>query len=128
LVLPSAGIYDRGTRTDERARCQTSNRNLSRPTPLNRAPEPLESASLRRVGQDRPRLSMQLASEISALSVASLYKAADEGGLVLVRQYGRTLVETPSLIEFMNSAEPWTPSDRGKEARAKRAANQARRA
>jgi len=72
--------------------------------------------------QDRPRLSMQLASEISALSVASLYKAADEGGLVLVRQYGRTLVETPSLIEFMKSAEPWTPSDRGKEARAKRAA------
>jgi len=78
--------------------------------------------------QDRPRLSMQLASEVSALSVASLYKAADEGALVLVRQYGRTLVETPSLIEFMNSAEPWTPSDRGKEARAKRAANQARRA
>jgi len=72
--------------------------------------------------QDRPRLSMQVASEISALSVASLYKAADQGGLVLVRQSGRTLVETPSLIEFMNRAEPWTPSDRGKEARAKRAA------
>lgn len=72
--------------------------------------------------QDRPRLSMQLASEISALSVASLYKAADEGGLMLVRQYGRTLVETLSLIEFMKRAEPWTPSDRGKEARAKRAA------
>ncbi len=77
--------------------------------------------------QDRPRLSMQLASEISALSVASLYKAADEGGLVLVRQYGRTLVETPSLIEFMKRAEPWTPSDRGKEARAKRAAIYGRR-
>lgn len=77
--------------------------------------------------QDRPRLSMQLASEISALSVASLYKAADEGGLVLVRQYGRTLVETTSLIEFMKSAEPWTPSDRGKEARAKRAAIHSRR-
>jgi len=72
--------------------------------------------------QDRPRLSMQVASEISALSVASLYKAADVGALVLVRQYGRTLVETPSLIEFMKRAEPWTPSDRGKEARAKRAA------
>jgi hypothetical protein len=77
--------------------------------------------------QDRPLSSMQLASEISALSVASLYKAADEGGLVLVRQYGRTLVETTSLIEFMSSAEPWTPSDRGKEARAKRAANHRRR-
>jgi hypothetical protein len=77
--------------------------------------------------QDRPRLSMQLASEISALSVASLYKAADKGGLVLVRQYGRTLVETPSLIEFMKGAEPWKPSDRGKEARAKRAAIHSRR-
>ena len=72
--------------------------------------------------QDRTRLSMQVASEISALSVASLYKAADAGGLVLVRQYGRTLVDTPSLIEFMKRAEPWTPSYRGKEARAKRAA------
>jgi hypothetical protein len=78
--------------------------------------------------QDRPRLSMQLASEISALSVASLYKAADDKRLVLVTQYGRTLVDTSSLIEFMSSAAPWKSSGRGKEARAKRAANQARRA
>jgi hypothetical protein len=77
--------------------------------------------------QDRPRLSMQLASEISALSVASLYKANDEGVLVLVQQYGRTLVETSSLIEFMKRAKPWTPSDRGKEARAKRALIHGRR-
>jgi hypothetical protein len=70
--------------------------------------------------QDRPRLSMQLASEISPLSVASLYKAADDGRLVLVRLYGRTLVDTSSLIDFMNSAEPWKASTRGKEARAKR--------
>jgi hypothetical protein len=77
--------------------------------------------------QDRPRLSMQLASEISAVSVASLYKANDEGALVLVQQCGRTLVETSSLIEFMKRAEPWTPSNRGKEARAKRAAIHSRR-
>lgn len=77
--------------------------------------------------QDRPRLTMQLASEISALSVASLYKANDEGELVLVQQYGRTLVETSSLIEFMKRAKPWAPSDRGKEARAKRAAILGRR-
>lgn len=107
---------------------------MPRKLPKPVSPEPVE-ARARTVGigfaetrwQDRPRLSMQLASEISALSVASLYKAADDGGLVLVRQYGRTLVETASLIEFMNSAEPWTPSDRGKEARAKRAANQSLR-
>jgi hypothetical protein len=72
--------------------------------------------------QDRPRLSLQLASEISALSVASLYKANDEGVLVFMQQYGRTLVETSSLIEFMKLAKPYAPSGRGKEARAKRAA------
>lgn len=93
---------------------------------LNRAATRESSASIgfaETRWQDRPRLSLQLASEISALSVASLYKAAGEGGLVLLQQYGRTLVETASLIEFMNRAEPWTPSARGKEARAKRAAN-----
>lgn len=70
---------------------------------------------------------MQLASEISALSVASLYKAAGDGRLVLVRLRGRTLVDTSSLVDFMNSAEPWKASTRRKEARAKRAAARDRR-
>lgn len=71
--------------------------------------------------QDRPLLSLQLASEIAAISAASLYRYADAGRLNLRRLAGRTLVETGSLIELMNSAEPWKPSQRGKEARAKRA-------
>jgi hypothetical protein len=70
---------------------------------------------------------MQLGSEISAISVASLYRAADDDRLVLRRLYGRTLVETSSLIALMNGAERWTPSDRGKEARAKRAPTRVRR-
>ena len=72
--------------------------------------------------QDRPLLSLQLASEIAAISAASLYRFADEGRLSLRRLAGRTLVETGSLIELLNSAEPWKPSQRGKEARAKRSA------
>lgn len=70
--------------------------------------------------QDRPLLSLQLASELASISVASLYRAAEERRLSLRRLLGRTLVETSSFIKLMNSAEPWTPSDRGKEARAKR--------
>jgi hypothetical protein len=96
----------------------------SKQTKKSYVPEPVVSIAETR-WQERPRLSKQLASEISASSVASLYKAADDGRLMLVRLYGRTLVDTPSLKEFMNSAEPWTPSDRGKEARAKRAARRA---
>lgn len=71
--------------------------------------------------QDRPLLSLQLASEIAAISAASLYRFADAGQLNLRSFAGRTLVETGSLIELMNSAPPWKPSQRGKEARAERA-------
>ena len=70
-------------------------------------------------------LSLQLASELSALSVASLYRASDDKRLVLRKLYGRTLVVTSSLIDLLQSAEEWTPLTRGKEARAKRSANKA---
>lgn len=60
------------------------------------------------------------ASKISAQSPATLYKAASEGRLEFVRLGGRTLVKTESLIRYLETAEPWTPSERGKEARAKR--------
>ncbi|MGB3045019.1 MAG: hypothetical protein WBB98_17740 [Xanthobacteraceae bacterium] len=72
--------------------------------------------------QDRAMLSLQLAAEIAGISVASLYRAAGEGRLILRRLEGRTVVETASLIELLDAAEIWTPSDRGKEARAKRSA------
>ena len=70
--------------------------------------------------RDRPFQPLQTASEIAGVSVASLYRLAGEGKLKLRRLAGRTLVETESLIELIGSAEPWTPSDRGKAARQRR--------
>jgi len=98
--------------------------------PLN-AEDATASRPVRRVGlgiaetrwQDRAMLSLQLAAEIAGISVASLYRAAGEGRLTFRRLEGRTVVETASLVELLNAAEVWTPSDRGKEARAKRAGN-----
>lgn len=70
--------------------------------------------------RDRPLHPMKTAAEIVGVSIASLYRFSDEGRLVLRRLGGRTLVDTKSLIELADSAEPWTANDRGKEARAKR--------
>ncbi|MGU3358890.1 hypothetical protein ACLBWX_01010 [Methylobacterium sp. M6A4_1b] len=64
---------------------------------------------------------MTPASRIAGVSEGSLYRAAEEGRLKLVRLAGRTLVETESLKAFIASAQPWTPSDRGAAGRAKRA-------
>lgn len=72
--------------------------------------------------RDRPHLQLQTAAEIAGVSEASLYRFASEGLLTFVRLAGRTLVETPSLLAFIARAEPWTPSERGAAARAKRAA------
>jgi hypothetical protein len=59
-------------------------------------------------------------NEISGRVVRRFYRFSDEGRLVLRRLAGRTLVDTKSLIALIDSAEKWTPYDRGKEARAKR--------
>jgi hypothetical protein len=70
--------------------------------------------------RDRPLHPMKSAAELCGVSIASLYRFSDEGRLVLRRLGGRTLVDTKSLIALIESAESWTPYDRGKEARAKR--------
>jgi hypothetical protein len=70
--------------------------------------------------QERPYQQMRIASEIAQISEAALYKAEKEGLLTFVRLAGRTLVETRSFITFLDRAEPWTPSDRGAAARARR--------
>ncbi|WP_156041775.1 helix-turn-helix domain-containing protein [Bradyrhizobium sp. URHD0069] len=70
--------------------------------------------------RERPLQPMKVAAELCGVSIASLYRFSDEGRLVLRRLGGRTLVETKSLIALIESAEDWTPYDRGKEARAKR--------
>lgn len=67
-----------------------------------------------------PHHQMTPASRIAGVSEGSLYRAAEEGRLKLVRLAGRTLVDTESLKAFIASAQPWTPSDRGAAARAKR--------
>ncbi|SFZ86679.1 hypothetical protein SAMN02983003_3873 [Devosia enhydra] len=75
--------------------------------------------------RSRPLQNMNAACEIAGLSAASLYRAQAEGRLEFKRLGGRTMVPTDSLIRFMESAEPWTPSQQGAAARAKRSARAA---
>jgi hypothetical protein len=70
--------------------------------------------------RDRPLLPLRTASEVIGVSVSSLYRFADEGRLKLRTLAGRTLVDTQSLSALAESAADWVPSERGKEARAKR--------
>lgn len=72
--------------------------------------------------RDTPLIRMQDASEILGLSVASLYRLARDGKLVLKKLEGRTLVDTKSLIEVADNASDWTPSTRPAAALSKRAA------
>ena len=70
--------------------------------------------------RDRPLLPLKVAAEIVGVSVASLYRFADEGRLKFRQLAGRTLVDTKSLIKLAESADDWAPRDVGKESRAKR--------
>ncbi|TXN04968.1 hypothetical protein FV222_07060 [Methylobacterium sp. WL103] len=71
--------------------------------------------------RDRPYQQLGTASEIAQISEGALYAAEKNGLLTFVRLAGRTLVETASLVAFLDRAEPWTPSERGAAGRAKRA-------
>jgi hypothetical protein len=84
------------------------------------ADTPAKTAAPQTPWRDRPLHPMKSAAELCGVSIASLYRFSDEGRLVLRRLAGRTLVDTNSLIALIDSAEKWTPYDRGKEARAKR--------
>lgn len=70
--------------------------------------------------RDLAFLPLPQASQIAGVSTASLYKYEADGKLEFRRLAGRTLVTTSSLIRLIEGAEPWHPSDRGKEARSKR--------
>jgi hypothetical protein len=70
--------------------------------------------------RERPLLPLKVASEVIGVSVASLYRFADEGRLRLRTLAGRTLADTKSVIALADSATDWKPTNRGKEARAKR--------
>jgi predicted site-specific integrase-resolvase len=71
--------------------------------------------------RDRPLQPMKTAAEIAGISVASLYRYAAEGRLTFRKLAGRTLVDTASLIELIDSADAGTPSTRTRAACAKRA-------
>jgi hypothetical protein len=72
--------------------------------------------------RELPLLQVRAASQILGLSTASVYGLAHAGRLKLKRLAGRTLVETKSLVEVIDSATDWTPSPRGAAAVAKRSA------
>jgi hypothetical protein len=91
------------------------------PTPKSKNPDVIESPN-RPFGQSMPWRerafhTLPIASEISGVSVASLYRFADEGRLTFKRLAGRTLVETASLINLVDSAEVWVASTRAEKAR-----------
>ena len=75
--------------------------------------------------RQRAFLPLGAASEIVGLSEGTLYKYERSGILIFQRLANRTLVTTASLAKFIKSAEPWSPSDRGKAGRAKRYARKA---
>jgi hypothetical protein len=70
--------------------------------------------------RETANLPLPRAAEIAGVSPAALYGYEKQGRLTFRRLAGRTLVSTESLIALVDKAEPWTPSTRGKEARAKR--------
>jgi hypothetical protein len=70
--------------------------------------------------RERTFLQMKTASEIAGVSVTTLYRFSDANRLKLREFGGRTLVDTPSFIALLATADDWTPKNRGREARAKR--------
>lgn len=69
---------------------------------------PIEALDWRQI----PFHNLKTASRIAGLSIASLYAGARDGRLTFKKLSGRTLVETNSLLEFIESATDWAPSSR----------------
>lgn len=84
---------------------------------LSKAVNTKTAAILTTPWKERPLLQMQTASEVTGVSIASLYRFANEGRLQLRRLAGRTLVVTEGIVALVDAAEAWTPSNRGNEAR-----------
>jgi len=96
----------------EKARTQAAPRKQKRSSPTNKTEIPW---------RERPVMTVQLASQLSGVSLTTLYRLANKGDLIFRRIAGRVVVETPSLIRFIENADAWTPvSTRGQNARARR--------
>jgi excisionase family DNA binding protein len=63
--------------------------------------------------RDKPLQTIKAASEIINASRPTLYKLASQGALTF-RRLGarRTMVETDSIIAYLDSAAPWRPAER----------------
>lgn len=59
--------------------------------------------------RDRPLLTLKVSAELAGCSTATLYGAAARGELTFKRLGGRTLVETASLLRYLDSAAGWEP-------------------
>jgi hypothetical protein len=71
--------------------------------------------------RERVFLPLPVAAEVSGLSVGSWYRFEREGRVNFRRLGGRTLIATPDVIAIVDSATPWTASNAGAAARARRA-------
>jgi excisionase family DNA binding protein len=63
--------------------------------------------------REKPLQSIKVAGELTNVSRPTLYKLAEQGKLVF-RRLGarRTMVETASIVAYLDSAEPWVPLSR----------------
>lgn len=71
--------------------------------------------------RDRAFVPLGVAADILGVSRASVYNLEARGELPFSRVAGRTLVPVTDLKALIDTAQPWSASDRGKEARAARA-------
>lgn len=70
--------------------------------------------------RERPFVPLLMVSELLGVSPASVYRLETEGRLVFRHIGGRTVVTVTSLIDFVDTAEEWSPSTQGTAARAAR--------
>jgi hypothetical protein len=67
--------------------------------------------------QDRPLQTILNTAHILSSSTATVYRLAHAGDLELARLRGRTFVATSSIIEFLQTAQPWSPLPRTRKAK-----------
>lgn len=72
--------------------------------------------------RERPFLPLKTAALLLGVSSASVYRLEAEGQLKFRRIAGRTLVDGPSLSQYVDAAatDDWAPSEQGAAAREKR--------
>lgn len=85
-----------------------------------RTPSPTRPEACLLPWRERAFVQLGMSAEILGVSQASVYNLEAKGQLAFRRVAGRTVVSVESLAALIDSAEPWTASDRGADARASR--------